>query len=473
MSFLKTSPPPDCFLNQHCSRWAHMYFKYCLCSTKDGISLFLGAASIISWVIAEVPQIMTNYYEKSTEGLSIAFLMTWIVGDLFNLIGCLLEPATLPTQYYVALLYTATTVILTGQTIYYGYIYHKLEPNKHGIHVKSQKHHQEHGSAKECLLGDSKKTRVNGYRSNGTNPSKEVNIPSSPIPVEVLCDSCGSDFYYTSARSLSKSPVPAFGAWLAHSCDNGGSPPRSGNQQSAAKEPLLDRIIFPQSAPPNLRTKNMLAIVPSAVFFFVMCVVLHLCINDGHTASPNGMVIRVGRKLLQDYVQDDGSSGVGNLLGWAMAAIYMGARLPQIYLNVRMNSVYGLNPLMFVFAVSGNATYVGSILVESWDWHKIRPNLPWLADAVGCIQLDGDSLVVLLLHDRGGTTSDYDLQSFCKLSQIYSLDHVHEQELGLRTSDDEVTNRFIYGQIDSTETFASLWSVFDLGLLDLIVSHLP
>lgn len=38
--------------------------------------------------------------------------------------------------------------------------------------------------------------------------------------------------------------------------------------------------------------------VPSAVFFFGMCV-LHLCINDVHTASPNGMVIRVGRKLLQ------------------------------------------------------------------------------------------------------------------------------------------------------------------------------
>ncbi|RRT81517.1 hypothetical protein B296_00017499 [Ensete ventricosum] len=388
MSFLKTAPPPDCFLNQHCSRWAQMYLKYCLCSTKDGISLFLGAASIISWVIAEVPQIMTNYYEKSTEGLSIAFLMTWIVGDFFNLIGCLLEPATLPTQYYVALLYTATTVILTGQTIYYGYIYHRLEPNKHGIHVKSQKHHQEDESAKECLLGDSKKTRVNGCRSNGSSPLKEINIPSSPIQVEVLCDSYGSDFYYTSARSLSKSPVPAFGAWSAHSCDNGGSPPRSGNQQSAAKEPLLDRIIFPQSAPPNLSTKNMLAVVPSAVFFFGMCV-LHICINNVHTASPNGMVIRVGRKLLQvmlDHVEDDGSSGVGNLLGWAMAAIYMGARLPQIYLNVRMNS--GLNPLMFVFAVSGNATYVGSILMESLDWHKIRPNLPWLADAGGCIVLD-------------------------------------------------------------------------------------
>jgi uncharacterized protein with PQ loop repeat len=41
-----------------------------------------------------VPQIITNYKHKSTEGLSLAFLMTWIVGDFFNLIGCFLEPET-------------------------------------------------------------------------------------------------------------------------------------------------------------------------------------------------------------------------------------------------------------------------------------------------------------------------------------------------------------------------------------------
>lgn len=29
-----------------------------------------------------------------------------------------------------------------------------------------------------------------------------------------------------------------------------------------------------------------------------------------------------------------GESWIGTFLGWAMAAIYMGGRLPQIYLNV-------------------------------------------------------------------------------------------------------------------------------------------
>lgn len=72
--------PPVCSLNQHCSQWAWTYLKYCLCGTKDAVALTLGLVSVLSWGVAEVPQLITNYREKSTEGLSIAFLMTWIVG---------------------------------------------------------------------------------------------------------------------------------------------------------------------------------------------------------------------------------------------------------------------------------------------------------------------------------------------------------------------------------------------------------
>ena len=69
-----------CPSNLHCAEWARIYMEYCLCSVRDGVSLGLGLASVISWGVAEVPQIITNYEEKSTEGLSIAFLTTWILG---------------------------------------------------------------------------------------------------------------------------------------------------------------------------------------------------------------------------------------------------------------------------------------------------------------------------------------------------------------------------------------------------------
>ncbi|AQK89385.1 PQ-loop repeat family protein / transmembrane family protein [Zea mays] len=52
------------------------------------------------------------------------------------------------------------------------------------------------------------------------------------------------------------------------------------------------------------------------------------------------------------------------------------------------NYIQGLNPLMFTFALLGNSTYVGSILVNSLDWSKLRPNLPWLVESGGCVLLD-------------------------------------------------------------------------------------
>lgn len=63
-----------------------------------------------------------------------------------------------------------------------------------------------------------------------------------------------------SARSLSKSPVPTFGTWLAFSHENGISYHFNNgqhDQQFAAREPLLS----PQSAPTKLSTKNMLSVV--------------------------------------------------------------------------------------------------------------------------------------------------------------------------------------------------------------------
>lgn len=80
MGIFSGTPPPSCPSSPRCAQWAQTYLKYCLCSTKDGVALGLGLASVISWGVAEVPQIITNYKQKSTEGLSIAFLMTWIVG---------------------------------------------------------------------------------------------------------------------------------------------------------------------------------------------------------------------------------------------------------------------------------------------------------------------------------------------------------------------------------------------------------
>ncbi|KAJ1283235.1 hypothetical protein BS78_03G113000 [Paspalum vaginatum] len=375
--------PPRCPASGHCAEWARVYLKYCLCSQKDVAALSLGLASVISWGIAEVPQIITNYRQKSTEGLSIAFLMTWIVGDMFNLVGCFLEPATLPTQFYMALLYTITTLILTGQTIYYSHIYHRLKAKKCRATSKTQKQQLGDASLLEKLLG----AKDSGFSGNNM-PDATVPISSSPIPVNTKSveqyqgSSPNADYYYMSARSLSRSPVPTSGTWLGNNNQSSRTPPQTNDRRGS----LIGEIASAHSAPSAV-TKNALSVVPW-MGLLLGASVLHILVGNTHKEIPSGTIIPVGRRLLL-FADDDGTgSEIGSFLGWAMAIIYMGGRLPQIFLNMQRGHAEGLNPLMFTFALVGNSTYVGSILVNSLDWSKLRPNLPWLVDAGGCVLLD-------------------------------------------------------------------------------------
>lgn len=61
--------------------------------------------------------------------------------------------------------------------------------------------------------------------------------------------------------------------------------------------------------------------------------VLVPCVH-GSLQHPASIIPGAGEGAGDDGEDDDSGSGVGELLGWLMAAIYMGGRVPQIYLNV-------------------------------------------------------------------------------------------------------------------------------------------
>ncbi|CAK9322831.1 unnamed protein product [Citrullus colocynthis] len=401
---------PICPSNKHCSEWVKNNMKYCLCSARDGVSLTLGMISVISWGVAEIPQIITNYREKSSEGLSLAFLLTWILGDLFNVFGCILEPATLPTQYYMALLYTITTGILVTQTIYYGHIYPQMKYRRRQckglVHSDANAQIDARDKAQQSC-GSVNVKQVNNDDMNKFNTSRRESAPASPIPLPMLRQnsSVGRDLYYMSARSLSRSHTPTAGSFLTQKM----TPPYI---QNPMQEPLLNgNEPSPSATPPNV--KNMLCLV--SMLTFVGTLNHHQSAENRFrsvTNNPNkGFVIPVGRQLLQvagellEKNGNEGSSGIGTYLGWAMAVIYMGGRLPQICLNIKRGHVEGLSPLMFIFALIGNSTYVASILVSSTNWSKIKPNLPWLVDAFGCVLLD-TFILIQFIYFRYRTHQD-------------------------------------------------------------------
>ncbi|QEU60167.1 Rtc2/Ypq1 [Kluyveromyces lactis] len=84
--------------------------------TVSGIT---GSISIACWIIVFVPQIYENFYRKSAEGLSLMFVVLWLAGDIFNLLGAMLQHL-LPTMIILAAYYTAADIILLIQCLFYG-----------------------------------------------------------------------------------------------------------------------------------------------------------------------------------------------------------------------------------------------------------------------------------------------------------------------------------------------------------------
>ncbi|KAF8964378.1 PQ loop repeat-domain-containing protein [Flammula alnicola] len=84
----------------------------------DNLSSVLGWISIACWIVVYSPQIYENYTLQSGEGLSVLFVIIWLLGDLTNLAGALLA-GLLPTVILLALYYTTCDFILLCQIYYY------------------------------------------------------------------------------------------------------------------------------------------------------------------------------------------------------------------------------------------------------------------------------------------------------------------------------------------------------------------
>lgn len=74
--------------------------------------------SIAAWVVVFSPQILENFRRGSADGLSLQFIIVWLLGDVFNILGAVFQ-GVLPTMLILAIYYTIADVVLLGQCFYY------------------------------------------------------------------------------------------------------------------------------------------------------------------------------------------------------------------------------------------------------------------------------------------------------------------------------------------------------------------
>lgn len=110
--------------------------------SAETISGITGSISIACWLVVFSPQIVENFRRRSGDGLSLSFLIIWLAGDIFNVLGAILQHV-LPTMLILALYCLSTylliltsdtfaDIILITQVLYYRrYPYRKRRRSSH------------------------------------------------------------------------------------------------------------------------------------------------------------------------------------------------------------------------------------------------------------------------------------------------------------------------------------------------------
>ncbi|KAF5096943.1 hypothetical protein D0Z00_002603 [Geotrichum galactomycetum] len=278
--------------------------------TLAGIS---SSTSLACWIVLLLPQLIEQWKLKSSEGLSVGFILIWFIGDIANLSGALWA-GLLPGVILLAVWFCIADGMLISSYLYYS----KKPAHKHHHH-----HHHHHHDA----IAAAEEGRV------------ETSNENQPL----LADS-------TTGLATS------------------GAKRKSSSRRKSQRRDSLASLVAPESV--NIWTSYVLPLA----FVLLAGFAGFLFSSNNASNSPE-----------QPPAADEPMKTGPEILGYLSAALYLGARLPQIYQNHKKRSVHGLSLLFFLFSVFGNVTYAGGILLYRNDAEYIWHYLPWLLGSLGTV----------------------------------------------------------------------------------------
>lgn len=316
------SLPAHCFPTTPFLVELSTHFYTCIPTPLALLSSVLGALSIVCWLFAQLPQIYTNHQLHSTAGLSIWFLVEWLLGDTTNLLGALFTRQA-GWQVVIAGYYVFVDVCLVWQYFWYNYV-------NPGIDGPS-------------LLSSSSSDR-------GDADSDIINA-LSPINPHFRDEDSTLLVSETTKAKESETALPINAAPFSDTADEKSAPRPisthlSGSSASSWMPAPSPRTLLYVSTSCALLSRTDAA--PTSTAFFTTTAV--------HSLATESTTEIAGR-----------------ILSWMSALLYLASRLPQLYQNFTRKSTAGLSPLLFIAAFGGNFFYSTSILTNPNAWHDFPP----------------------------------------------------------------------------------------------------
>lgn len=320
----------------------------------EALSGICGSISIACWVVVFSPQIIENFRRGSADGLSIVFLVVWLSGDVFNILGAILQ-GVLPTMIILAIYYTLADIVLIGQVFYY-----------RGFTLSDQ--------TKQVSSNGDAETRPLLHSGSATQPpSRDEHERSSSF----------SQFRrHLSVDGTHLSPVT----------------------------PLLDP---PKPNDPPAISNAKPTSTFQAVMFNIFAILL-VCAAGVFGWWIGAQKTRDHH--IKDKPEPLEFDVLGQTFGYLCAALYLGSRVPQLLLNYRRKSTEGVSLLFFLFACIGNLTYDMSIFAYSPICQKpghcepgeaktiylryIAVNASWIAGSLGTLLLDMAIFVQFFMYKK-------------------------------------------------------------------------
>jgi uncharacterized protein with PQ loop repeat len=322
-------------------------FHTCVPTNLALVSTLLGTCSIISWLFAQLPQIYKNHKMKSTSGLSAFFLTEWLLGDVTNLLGCLFTGQA-SWQIIIAGYYVFVDCCLCAQWVWYEMLHHgrPLRPIWGRWSSSANSGSGAGGSAMHQVL--------DGMGIGGaTKTSNSPKTPSTTIKA-TSPDTAAHDVPRSSPKdafripNFARSPNPAKDSWQ--------NTPPSG----ASPNPYVRRVAASSSPMPS----------PKTVLYITLMIAV---LANPSAATPISPFARSLSAYTTSETPSNASEIAGKVFSWMSTFLYLGSRLPQLYMNQVRKSTAGLSPALFVAAFFGNLFYSSSLLANPCAWFDYAP----------------------------------------------------------------------------------------------------
>jgi uncharacterized protein with PQ loop repeat len=319
-------------------------FHTCVPTNLALVSTLLGTCSIISWLFAQLPQIYKNHKLKSTSGLSAFFLTEWLLGDLTNLLGCLFTDQA-SWQIIIASYYVFVDCCLCGQWVWYELLHHgrPLRPIWGRWSAGNGSPGGTSGMYQVTPDSGASKTLNSTTDTKGASNESPNPTPSKPTPMD-------NGFRIP---NFARSPAPD--TWL--------NTPPSGTSPN----PQIRRVAASSSPMPSPKTVLYISLI--------FAILSHSTIAT--PISPFAPYPHLARAAPLHTMLSDASPTsteiAGKVFSWLSTFLYLGSRLPQLYMNQVRKSTAGLSPSLFAAAFFGNLFYSTSLLTNPCAWYDFAP----------------------------------------------------------------------------------------------------